>query len=1139
MAITTRQSGLLVAEDWTKVYQTFRNADFQSYDYETLRKSMVDYLRLYYPEDFNDFIESSEFIALIDLLAYLGQSLAFRGDLNARENYIDTAERRDSILKLAKLISYNPKRCITSTGFLKIDSVSTTEVVFDSSGINLSGLAVSWGDAGNDNWLEQFTAVINAALNSNQQVGKPSNSQVINGIQNDEYQLNQVSSAVSALGFTAAIEGTPASFEVVSATSAGRNYIYEAAPRPNSSFNLIYKNDNLGNGSINTGFFLYFKQGELKSLDINFLDSIPNRLFTVATNNINNTDVWLYSLDANGNVDTQWQAVASVANTNVIYSKTVNKNIFQIVSKANDQIDLVFGDGAFANIPQGRFRLYYRVSNGLQYKITPDEMQGIILSINYVSRSGRIETLTFRAGLRYTVANATQRETLAEIKQKAPQQYYTQDRMITGEDYNILPYTLFNNILKVKAVNRTSSGVSRYLDVIDATGKYSSTNIFAQDGILYRQNYERTVDFTYLTRNELYRIVLNTVKPLASSKEMRQFFYAYYDRVFVAGTNWHLSSKLANGSTGFFYSENSGDSVYTPGSDPLQMVGSFASDSKKFIKQGAIVKFSPGPGKYFDAQNRIKTGSPSNANEKFYIYAAIQRVVGDGINGGQGNLSTGAGPITINEVVPEGAIAESIFPVFNNEFSTEIIDAIISNVQSFEDFGIRYDVLTSSWKIISSSNLNPNGAFDLTRTGNTSGQALDSSWLIKFTAVGESYTVLHRGLEYIFQSVGETNFYFDKTAKAFDPKTGITINDQIKVLKINSVPDSSKALEVDYTWFIYDNIVESDGYENPDRILITFPDKDADGVPDNPELFDIIVNPAIETRKKLVFFKNIIGYDSFIIQEPVDSKLIVTEYQLLSQLVNDKTLYQNGQLFYLTVEGKFYQLEIKNDTVYNLIEINTMFAREGRQDIYFQYRHNSPNYRRIDPSPNNIIDLYLLTKQYSIDYTAWIQDFTNTVPQPELLNAEVLRVEFAELENYKSVSNTLIFNPAKFKPLFGEKAEPALRAVFKVVKNPNVVISDNDIKTSVIAEINNYFDINNWDFGETFYFSELSTYLHNALVPNIASIIIVPSSQSSVFGSLMQINSEYNEILVSAATVDNVQIISAITAAQINQLALN
>jgi hypothetical protein len=191
MAITTRQTGLLVAEDWTKLYQTFRNADFQSYDFETLRASMINYLRLYYPEDFNDFIDSSEFVSLIDLIAFLGQSLAFRSDLNARENFIDTAQRRDSILKLARLISYNPKRNISASGFLKINSVSTTESIFDSNGFNLAGLVITWADSGNDNWLEQFTAVVNDSLVSNQIIGKPSNSQLINGILNEEYQIDE------------------------------------------------------------------------------------------------------------------------------------------------------------------------------------------------------------------------------------------------------------------------------------------------------------------------------------------------------------------------------------------------------------------------------------------------------------------------------------------------------------------------------------------------------------------------------------------------------------------------------------------------------------------------------------------------------------------------------------------------------------------------------------------------------------------------------------------------------------------------------------------------------------------------------------------------------------------------------------
>ena len=42
--------------------------------------------RTYYPEDFNDFIESSEYIALIDMIASPGQS-SVSADLNAPENF--------------------------------------------------------------------------------------------------------------------------------------------------------------------------------------------------------------------------------------------------------------------------------------------------------------------------------------------------------------------------------------------------------------------------------------------------------------------------------------------------------------------------------------------------------------------------------------------------------------------------------------------------------------------------------------------------------------------------------------------------------------------------------------------------------------------------------------------------------------------------------------------------------------------------------------------------------------------------------------------------------------------------------------------------------------------------------------------
>jgi len=44
MASTSRQTVIFGVEDWKRIYQTYREAYFQSSDFENLRKSFVDYL---------------------------------------------------------------------------------------------------------------------------------------------------------------------------------------------------------------------------------------------------------------------------------------------------------------------------------------------------------------------------------------------------------------------------------------------------------------------------------------------------------------------------------------------------------------------------------------------------------------------------------------------------------------------------------------------------------------------------------------------------------------------------------------------------------------------------------------------------------------------------------------------------------------------------------------------------------------------------------------------------------------------------------------------------------------------------------------------------------------------------------------
>ena len=1113
MAITTRQTSLLVQQDWKKLYQTFREADFQSYDFETLRKSMIDYIKTYYPEDFNDFIESSEYVALIDLIAFLGQSLAFRTDINARENFIDTAERRDSILKLARLISYNPKRNVAASGYLKFDSVTTTESVTDSNGLNLSNLVISWNDSANDMWLEQFTAILDAALVDSQIIGKPGNSQTLNGVLTDEYSVNLLASLTPTFRFTSTVDGGGMNFEAISATSMNQSYIYENTPTVGGKFNILYRNDNLGNNSVNTGYFVYFKQGQLSAQEFAVTDSLPNRIVSINFDNINNNDVWLYKLDSQNNEETLWSQVPAVSGVNVIYNNTEDRNLYQVATRANDQIDLVFGDGAFTNIPQGSFRLYYRTSNGLTYKITPDEMQNITIPITYQSRTGRIETLTIRASLNYTIANSTAKETIEEIRTKAPQSYYTQNRMITGEDYNLFPYVQYPNILKIKSVNRTSSGVSRYLDVLDVTGKYSSTNIFAEDGWLYKQEFVGSFPFQWTSTSEIQGVIYDQIIPLLSAKELQHLYYSKYSRYTISGIQWTSSDAASTGSVGYFS---------TSGVTPL-FVGSDTTNNLKYVTSGAIVRFNAGTGNYFDAQGQIKTGTPSLEGDRTYIYAGVM------------NVDTTV--VTLSQFLPDGAILDQIIPQFKNNLTDSIVTTIADNIRTYKSFGLRYDAVTQTWQIIEQADLSlvndPNN-FSLTYAGDTNGLGLDTSWLIKISFNGLDYKVNYRGINYTFESELETRFYFDERVKVYDTRTGTTLTDQIKILKVNTQPDSTNPLGQDQIWYVYKNIVESDGYQSNRRILVTFPDSNSDGVPDNPDLFENIVSPSTNTTYKYVYLQQLSDPNRFIFTQPLDNALVVSSFTTKAEINRNVSIYENGQIFYATTERAFYDLSVV-DNVRTLAARTDLIAYIGRQNLYFQYKHNSPNYRRIDPSPNNIMDLYILTKQYASDYAAWIVDSSGTLSEPIEPTTEELKTDYGLLENFKAVSDTLIYNSAVFKPLFGNRANPALQATFKVVKNSNVVVSDNDIKASVITAINNYFNINNWDFGETFYFSELSAYLHAQLTPNIASIIIVPSNSATQFGTLYQINAEANEILISSATVDDVEIISAITVAQLNQ----
>ncbi|SVA95913.1 uncharacterized protein METZ01_LOCUS148767, partial [marine metagenome] len=240
--------------------------------------------------------------------------------------------------------------------------------------------------------------------------------------------------------------------------------------------------------------------------------------------------------------------------------------------------------------------------------------------------------------------------------------------------------------------------------------------------------------------------------------------------------------------------------------------------------------------------------------------------------------------------------------------------------------------------------------------------------------------------------------------------------------------------------------------------------------------------------------------------------------------------YTDGQLFYFydTAEDVIKKYSSASNS---LVTTTDYFARKGRGTLYFQYQHFAGNNTRIDPSVSNIMDLYILERTYDTLFRRWLRA-GGSKPAPS--TSDQLRITYAgKLNEVKGLSDQIIYHPVSYKILFGTRAEEEYQATFKVVKNPESNVSNSVIKTMVINTLNQFFALNNFDFGDTFYFTELATHIHNRLAPHLLTVVIVPNQTGQGFGSLFQITGTSNEIFISGATVDDVTMIDAIGANQL------
>jgi hypothetical protein len=87
-----------------------------SRDFESIKQDLVNYAKVYYPETYQDFNQSSFGAMVFDMVSYVGDMLSFYVDYQTNEMLIDSAIEAENIAKLAKQLGYKYPGASTSTG---------------------------------------------------------------------------------------------------------------------------------------------------------------------------------------------------------------------------------------------------------------------------------------------------------------------------------------------------------------------------------------------------------------------------------------------------------------------------------------------------------------------------------------------------------------------------------------------------------------------------------------------------------------------------------------------------------------------------------------------------------------------------------------------------------------------------------------------------------------------------------------------------------------------------------------------------------------------------------------------------------------------------------------------------------------
>ena len=100
-------------------------------DFNTLRDSLIQYSKTYFPNTYNDFSETSTGMLFMEMAAYVGDVLSFYLDNQIQETFIQKARQTTNLYALAYSLGYVPK--VTTVATVEVDFFQQVPAVLSAS----------------------------------------------------------------------------------------------------------------------------------------------------------------------------------------------------------------------------------------------------------------------------------------------------------------------------------------------------------------------------------------------------------------------------------------------------------------------------------------------------------------------------------------------------------------------------------------------------------------------------------------------------------------------------------------------------------------------------------------------------------------------------------------------------------------------------------------------------------------------------------------------------------------------------------------------------------------------------------------------------------------------------------------------